>query len=198
MLADPDELEKYIRDYLASAPPDQHIRMMGTHTEKQYNSSSKKNESQKVVDFDISISLSSYLTRERGLWQTFVPQSDESAYRGSFRKTKAKGPRQDIETSESAGQTLQDWCRDYCNDKSTLKAFRVTRQVSGLDEAFLRHSLDHTVRSTHYHGHLDISFPIIEKHVDIYNDHWINRWRFGWQRYLFYLTFLVSISSCAI
>lgn len=126
------------------------------------------------------------------MWHTHVPGSDESAYRGSFRKTKAKGSRHDIEIADNDVPTLQDWCREFCNDKSTLKAFRVTREVQGLDMESLRQCLERTVRSTHYHGHLDVSFPIIEKNVDIYDDHWINRWRFGWQRWIFYLTFLVS------
>ena len=166
---------------------------MGTHTEKQYNHSSKKNEQKQVVDFDISFSMSSYLTREDGLWQAFTSDNSDSVYRGSFRKTKAKGYRQDIEIAEGDNPNLQDWCREYCGDKSALKAFRVTREVTGLEEDFIRQGLERTIRSTHYHGHLNISFPIIEKHVDIYHDHWINRWRVGWQRWIFYLTFLVSL-----
>ena len=193
-LSDPDELEKYVKNYLAMVPPDQRIRMMGTHQEKQYNHSNKKNEQKMVVDFDISISLNSYLSREQGLWSAYTVDNSNKVYRGSFRKTRAKGYRQDIEIAESEMPNLQDWCRAYCSDKSSLKVFRVTRNVAELETEYLRTNLEHIIRSTHYHGHLNISFPTEEKNVDIYNDHWISRWRVGWQRWIFYLTFLWLIT----
>ena len=191
-MSDPDELERYIRSYVAVVPPDQRIRIVGTHIEKQYNQSSKKTEQKQMVDFDISFSMSSYLTRERGFWQTFDAHNSDRTYRGSFRKTKAKGYRQDIEIADGENPTLQDWCREYCSDKSSLKAFRITRQVVGIQEQLMRQSFESITRSTHYHGHLNISFPLVEKNIDVYTDHWINRWRVGWQRWLFYVTFLVS------
>jgi hypothetical protein len=175
-LADPDELESYIQSYIAVVPPDQRIRIMGVHEETHYSDSKKKNEKKTVIDFDISFSLGSYLTRERGLWTPFVADNSDNVYRGSFRKAQAKGYRQDIEIAENGNPSLQDWCREYCSNKSTLKVFRVTRNVTDLETAYLHNSLERLVRSTHYHGHLDISFPIEEKNIDIYNDHWINRW----------------------
>lgn len=168
--------------------------MVGSHSEKQYNQQSKKTEQKTVIDFDVSLSLKSHLTRERGLWSAFTADNSSKAYRGSFYKTRAKGHRQDIELAEGENPTLQDWCREYCNNKSTLKAFRVTRSVEGLEMDFLRQSLERVIRATHYHGHVNIAFPIEEKNVDIYNDHWINRWRFGWQRWIFYVTFLWIIT----
>ena len=193
-LADPLVLEKYIKTYLSIIPPNQRVRMMGTHQETQYNASSKKNEKQTVVDFDISLSLDRYFRRDRGLWYTSVADNSDRVYRGSFRKSQAKGYRQDIEIADGENPTLWDWCHEYCNNKSALKAFRVTRSVAGLETDYLRQSLERFVRSTHYHGHLDISFPIEERNIDIYSDHWINRWRVGWQRWIFYLTFLWLIT----
>jgi len=163
---------------------------MGVHEETQYSHSSKKNEKKTVIDFDISFSLGSYLTRERGLWIPFAADNSDSVYRGSFRKTRAKGHRQDIEIAEGTNPSLQDWVRDFCSNKSALKVFRVTRNVTDLDKGYLQNSLERLVRSTHYRGRIDISFPIEEKHIDIYNDHWVNRWRVGWQRWIFHLTFL--------
>jgi hypothetical protein len=175
-LADPNELEKYMRSYVAVVPPNQCVRISGMHDEMQYNHSSKKNEKKTVTDFDISFSLSPYLTRDCSLWSTFTADNSDSVYRGSFRKTRAKGYRQDIEITESENPTLQDWCREFCGDKSALKVFRVVRTVDGLETDYLRNSLERLVRSTHYHGRLNISFPVEEKNIDIYNDHWINRW----------------------
>lgn len=146
------------------------------HDETQYNHSSKKNEKKTVIDFDIWLSLASYLTRERGLWMSYVADNSDNVYRGSFRQTRARGYRQDIEIAESRNPSLQDWCREYCSNKSTLKVFRVTRNVTDLETTYLHNSLERLVRSTHYHGRLDISFPIEEKNIDIYNDHWINKW----------------------
>lgn len=189
-LADPEQLESYVTRYLAAVPPRQLVRIMGTHQETRYNASSKKNEKETVVDFDISFSLASYLSQERGFRSAGPPDNSDSVYRGSFRKTRAKGYKHDIEVGENENPSLQDWCREYCNDKSALKIFRVTRNVMGLDTEYLLKFIEKFVRETHYHGHLNISFPIEEKNIDIYSDHWINRWRTGWQRWIFFVTFL--------
>lgn len=193
-LNDADELEDYVKKYLAVVPPNQLIRVIGTHQETHYNTSNKKNEKQDITDFDITFSLQSYLSREKGLWAAWTADNSDHVHRGSWRKTRAPGYRQDVEVGETEQQSLQDWCRDYCNNKSTLRVFRITRNIVSLDTEYLRKSIEGIIRSTHYHGHLHISFPIEEQHIDIYNPHWINEARLSWVRWLFYLSFLWLIT----
>ena len=191
-LNDPDELEKYVLNYLQVVPPNPLVRIVGTHQERKYDASTKKHKREKVTDFDIKFSLQHHLSRE--FWTASVVSNSEKAHRGSFRKTRAKGYKQDIELGEDATPSLQDWCRDFCCEKSKLKIFRVTRDVTGLETDFLRASIERLVRSTHYHGHVDISFPIEEKNVDIMTDYWVNKARISWIRWIFYLTFLWLIT----
>lgn len=189
-LDDPDKLEMYIKNYVAVVPPRSRIRLVGSHQETRYNSSSKKNEEHRVTDFDISFSLDSYFTRERGFWSASAAENGDNVHRGSFRKTRAEGYRGDIEIADSEISSLQDWCRDFCNNKSALKVFRIKREIAGFETEYLRNNLNSLIRSTQYRGHLDISFPIEEKNIDIYSPHWVNKWRLSWIRWIFYLTFL--------
>lgn len=189
-LTDPDELQKYIEDYIRIIPPRPLVRIVGTHHETRYDASRKKHEKQRVVDFDISFNLSHHLKREGQFWAASAVDNSDIAYRGSFRMTRAPGYARDLEVGHHANPSLQDWCREYCASTSYLKVFRITRQLDGFTSAHIRTRVEHLVKSTHYHGHLDVSFPLEEQHVDIYNPHWVNRARIGWVRFLFYFTFL--------
>lgn len=193
-LTDAIELENYIKDFVSVIPPNPLVRIVGTHQETRYNSTNKKREKQRVTDFDIAFSLQQYLTRGKGMWQTFTAENSEKTHRGSWRKSRAQGYSQDIEVGEGPEPSLTDVCRDYQNSKAMLKIFRIKRTLVDLDTTYLHKSIERAVRSTHYHGHLDISFPLEDKNVDIYSPHWINRARISWVRYLFYFTFLWIIT----
>ncbi|CAK3789044.1 Hypothetical predicted protein [Lecanosticta acicola] len=130
-----------------------------------------------------------------GKWvEDRVVTNGEQAYRGSFRKTRMKGYTQDIEVGEQETPDLKHWCQEFGEDRSWLKIFRVERRLLGLNEQEIREGLEDLVRSTHYRGHLDISFPVGDRNVDIYSPHWINRARISWVRWIFYLTFLWIIT----
>ncbi|RMZ33118.1 hypothetical protein D0859_02755 [Hortaea werneckii] len=202
-LNDANELLTYVRGYLAAVPPRPCVRITGWHFQKVERN--KKTETEKTVDFDMLFSLDRYLPQagasmnirgEAGKWWTQrVATNGEKCHRGSWRKTRAPGYRQDVEVGETAEPGLADWCRDFARSQAKLKIFRVTRDVLGLDQEDLRLRLQTVVRSTGYRGHIDVAFPIHEKHVDIYNPHWINRWRVTWWvRWLFFLTFLWIIT----
>jgi len=193
-LTDFVELDNYVTKYISRIPPNPLARIVGTHQETRYNASNKKHEKERVIDFDISFSMQQYLTRANGMWQTYTADNSDKVHRGSWRKTRAKGYRQDIEVGEGEMPDLHAWCRDYCSSKSSLKMFRIQRQLIGLDTGYLHNNIERLVRSTHYHGNLDISFPLEHKNIDIYSPHWINRARISWVRYLFYLTFLWIIT----
>ena len=193
-LNDADQLQDYVEKYLTTIPPNPLVRIVGTHQETHYNAKNKKDEKQTVTDFDFSFSLQSYLKRDPEFWVTLLADNGDRVHRGSFRKTRAKSYMRDIESAESGCLTLQDWCRDYSNSKFALKVFRVNREITGLGTDYLRPAIERLVRSTHYHAHVDISFPIEEKTVDIYSPHWVNKARLSWVRWFFYLTFLWLIT----
>ncbi|KAK4539653.1 hypothetical protein LTR36_010479 [Oleoguttula mirabilis] len=200
-LNDAAELYLYITTYLRLVPPKPAVRMRGWHYQTVHRK--EKKETERVVDFDIMLYLTAYLPTarpadelvvEEGGWRPRIAANSDCVHRGGWRKTRAEGYKQDIEVGSEPRPDLVHWCKDYCDSKATLKIFRVTRDVSGVDHDYLRAQIEPLIRSTNYRGHIDISFPIEEKHVDIYNPHIINKWRISWVRYIFYVTFLWLIT----
>lgn len=189
-LTDPEKLQKYIENYIRVVPPSPLVRIVGTHQETRYDATKKKHEKERVVDFDIAFNLQRYLTRTDGMWRTFLADNSDKEFRGGFRRTRAPGYTRDVEVGDATTPSLADWCREYCDAKSSLKVFRIERQLVGFHPEPIRTQLTRAVRATHYHGNVDISFPLEDKYIDIYSPHWINRARISWVRYLFYFTFL--------
>jgi hypothetical protein len=67
----------------------------------------------------------------------------------------------------------------------------MTRTVIGLDEDYLTEQLTSLIQNTNYRGHLKITYPIENPSVEVYSDHWVNRWRQNtWICLLFLVTFL--------
>ncbi|KAF2163165.1 hypothetical protein M409DRAFT_68760 [Zasmidium cellare ATCC 36951] len=191
-LLDARTLEGYIRTYLSLLPPRPVVRIQGWHwkTKKKDN----KKEQERVYDFDIVMSLQAYLPtsqrEEEGFWARNIATNGDKRHRGSVFKVRAKGYKQDIEVGTEEAPDLKAWCEDFCNSKSTLKVFRLSRNVTGMITSEISDRIVPLIRSTHYRGHIDITFPIADRHVDIYNPHWINSARISWVRWIFYLTFL--------
>ncbi|KAM0713735.1 hypothetical protein Q7P37_010697 [Cladosporium fusiforme] len=193
-LTDPDTLYGYIMDCLRVAPPRPLIEIHGWHEETVRRNNKKEKE--RVTDFRIHMPLEQYLSRafDADMWQDRVVSDSESAYRGSWRKTKAPGYKPGIQLTDEPQRTLQDWCENYCASPSKLKVMRINRKVQGLDFPFLQHRLESLVRAAHYRGNTDIRFRVDEQKVDIYSPHLINQWRTNWVRWIFYLTFLWIIT----
>ncbi|KXL46079.1 hypothetical protein M433DRAFT_153933 [Acidomyces richmondensis BFW] len=193
-LINPTALYNYVSDYLRMIPPRPSVRIHGYHYQTVYQNNKK--ETKTVNDFDIMLGLQRYLPcavatpAGMGAWSATTVENSESVHRGSWRKTRAKGFTQDIEVGTDGPPDLEYWCKEFCNSGSALKIFRVTRDVPGLDHEYLKIHITHLIRSTNYRGHIDISFPIEEKYVDIYSPHVVNKWRISWVRFLFYVSFL--------
>ncbi|KAF2144988.1 uncharacterized protein K452DRAFT_222073 [Aplosporella prunicola CBS 121167] len=192
----PECLFQYVDTVLARLPPRPVVQINGFHT--QTVRKGDKREKKHITDFDIMLNLRPYLLTNRqnltSKWskQTVVEPS-QKAFRGSFRKTVAKGHKGDLEVGNSydPDQLLMEGCEEYCKSPARLKIFRVSRTVSGLDEQAIRARIETLIRSTHYRGHIKIFFPLEERAVDIYSTHWIQRWRTTtYIRWIFYLTFL--------
>lgn len=193
-LIEPTALYKYISEYLRMVPPRPGVRIHGYHYQTVHQNNKK--ETKTVNDFDIMLSLQKYLPRSvetpagEGAWSATTVGNSERVHRGSWRRTRAQGSTQDIEVGNNAPPDLEHWCKEFCDSKSALKIFRVTRDVPGLDQEYLKAQITHIIRSTNYRGHIDISFPIEDKYIDVYSPHIVNKWRISWVRFLFYVSFL--------
>ncbi|KAK4495355.1 hypothetical protein PRZ48_013686 [Zasmidium cellare] len=195
-LLDVRTLDEYIRNYLSLLPPKPFVRIQGWHFETRKKDNKKEQE--RVYDFDIVFNMQAHLpTPQRaseGFWARNIATNGDKRHRGTVFKVRAKGYKQDIEVGEEDAPDLKAWCEDFCNSKSMLKVFRFTRNVEGMDTNQIREKIDSLVRSTHYRGHIDITFPVADRHIDIYNPHWINSARISWVRWIFYLSFLWIIT----
>ena len=193
-LNDPYELYTYIVDYMRGMAPRPIVRIEGWHHETVRRKDKKEQE--RVTDFDVSFSLQQYLSKayDADFWAERIVEDGDSAHRGGWRKTKAPGYKPGVQLTDEPQRTLQDWCEDYCVSPSRLKVFRINRPVHGIDEELLRSHLESAVRSTHYRGNTNITFRVDERAVDIYSPTLINKWRTGWVRWIFYLTFLWIIT----
>jgi hypothetical protein len=198
-LVHPAQLFDYVNDYLRLIKPQPQVRVQGWHWETRRRDN--KNQQERVQDFDIVLDMSRYLKARHQFsnshdaaediwWVPYTVDNGSKAHRGSWRKTRARGYTQDVEIGTDRKPELLDWCEDFCSNSSPLKIFRVSRQVTGLDTELIRVKLIEQIRQTHYRGHVDVSFPIADKNVDIYSPHWINRARITWIRWIFYLSFL--------
>jgi hypothetical protein len=193
-LTDPHELYTYITGYMRGVAPHPIVRIQGWHNETVRRKDKKEQE--RVTDFDVSFSFQQYLSKafDPYFWDERTIEDGDSAHRGGWRKTKAPGYKQGVQLTDEPQRTLQDWCEDYCASPSKLKVFRINRPVHGIEEKDLQANIERLIRSTHYRGTTNISFRVDEKAVDIYSPTLINKWRTGWVRWIFYLTFLWIIT----
>ncbi|KAF2724506.1 hypothetical protein K431DRAFT_217885 [Polychaeton citri CBS 116435] len=188
-LAGPEELYKYINDCLQHLPPTPRIHIRGSHTETRRRNDKK--ETHTVTDFAFSLSLGMYLGHGNDPeWRRArVATNGESTFRGSWRKTRAPGISQDLEVGGPEERDIQAWVEDYCSSPSKVKIFRVARTVTGMDEKYLKNAIEQAIRRTNYRGDVSVNVAVENRAVDIYSEHWVNKWRNGWQRWIFYLTF---------
>jgi hypothetical protein len=191
--SDPEYLEQGVGDF-AKVPPNPLIYIIGTHKEAVRNGDKK--EVKNITDFRIVLNMQEYLWRGRWEGEDATPMrlstvsNGEKTYRGSFMKKRAPGVKQDIEVGTES-PSLREWCHRYCASSSLLRTFRIRREVLGLDQVYLSKRIEGLIRSTGYRGHLNITFPVEDKNVDIYTQNRINQWRLKtWVCWIFYLTFL--------
>jgi len=192
----PDVLETHVRHW-AMQPPRQHVKVRGTH--RQTVEKDGKKEATTVTDFDVQIELTPYLFSDitnRVSWQTLrTVDNGEKTKRGTVFKCRAPGATQSIEVG-AAKPSLQEWCHMYCASHAGLKSFALRRTVVGLNEEKLRQKIESLVRGTNYRGHLEISFPVRDDLVEVYNDCRTNAWRLTrWIQLLcmFTLMFLFTV-----
>ncbi|KAL2133812.1 hypothetical protein VTI74DRAFT_1618 [Chaetomium olivicolor] len=188
---DPKLLESQIQRS-ATKPPRPYVRILGTHTKTV--SENGKRERKTVTDFDVSLELTPYLFSDatRGVsWRELrTVENNQKTRRGTILQKRAPGVKRDLEVSDTK-PTLAEWCHRYCASHAAVKSFVLERKVSGFGQEDLKQRLVALVRGTNYRGKVDITFPVKDTHVIIYNDCKVNRWRLtAWIAWLCYLTFL--------
>lgn len=189
---DPIYLEQGIRSF-AREPPIPLVYIMGTH--KETIRRGDKKETKDVTDFRIVMDLQRYLRHnfdpnDSSRMKLVTVENGEKTHRGTIMKNRAPGSKQDIEVGATKPE-LNEWCHRYCASPRMLRIFRLRRVVTGFDQDFLKNRIDGLIRSTNYRGHVNITFPVEDKNVDIYTSNRINEWRLKkWVCWIFYLTFL--------
>ncbi|KAG9252173.1 uncharacterized protein F5Z01DRAFT_235110 [Emericellopsis atlantica] len=195
---DPVFLKDHI-DRLAIIPPRPHVHIRGTHNSS-VRKADGKTERREIVDFDIHIELTHLLYEDI---HSRTPFSHEIVTAGNFEKvrrgtvctTRAPGFGGSGGAAEEGTPDVAEWCRRYCTAKNGLKSFGLERTVSGWDFDALQTKLEGLVRSTNYRGKLEISFPVQNGKVEIYNECRTNRWRLTkWIEMIFVLTLMFIFS----
>jgi len=174
---EPSFLKSHINTW-SQRPPRASVRLHGTHSQ-QVDKDGKK-ERQTVTDFDVKIELTPYLYSDiiNGVSMSSLrtAENTDEVRRGTVLRKRAPGATQHIEVG-SAKPTVQEWCHRYVASHATLKGFMLQRRVVGFDEEKVRQKLTALVRDTNYRGHLEVTFPMEDSIVQVFNDTRINRWR---------------------
>lgn len=174
---EPKFLERHVNLW-AQTPPRPFARLHGTHSQ-QVDKDGKK-ERQTVTDFDVKIELTPYLFSDPvnrvAMRELRTVDNTEKVHRGTILSKRAPGTAQNIEVG-AIKPTLEEWCHRYVACHATLKGFLLQRRVVGFDEEKVRQKLTALVRDTNYRGHLEVTFPMQDATVQVFNDARINRWR---------------------
>lgn len=177
--SDPDLLEARVRSW-AAIPPRPFVRVYGYHRERRSGRDGKK-ENKNITDFDVKVELTPYLFADatnRHAWSELrTVENGDKAKRGTIfprRAPKAKG---NIELGAVDKPNLTQWCHLYVASHSGLKSFSLRRRMVGFDQARVREQLEALVRRMNYKGHLQVSFPVQDHTVQVWNECRTNQWR---------------------
>lgn len=197
---EPEFLETHVRAW-AAVPPRPFVRVHGYHHESRRDRNNKL-ESKNVTDFDVKVELTPYLCPDGGATrgancELHTVENGEKAKRGGMFRTRAPGHRKGkksgsrIELGMVEKPNLTQWCHMYCASHSGLKVFQLKRRMSGFDEQRVRSHLEGMVRRTNYRGRLQITFPVQNERVEVWNEGRTNQWRLTkWIYTLFCLSML--------
>jgi hypothetical protein len=195
-LDSPDMMEEIVAQW-ARVAPIKLIQVVGTHTETRKDSNGKESKTQ-VTDFDVKMRLTEYLFTHpgRSAWaQLRTAQNEDKTYRGTVFKGRMPKPKHisdEERVVELPQPSLKEWCHLYCANPAALKNFMFVREVTNLDEEYLRNEIERLVRSTNYRGHLKITFPTQNAGVMLLSDHFVHRWRYvSWLIFLSVITLLI-------
>ncbi|CAM1511096.1 Fc.00g086090.m01.CDS01 [Cosmosporella sp. VM-42] len=139
----------------ATVPPKPQIHVRGSRGRK--------------VDFDIKLNLMNLLVpddeKQRIDYIRCVGEG-ELAYRG--------GVRPDM-LPEVGDGGLEEWCRRFVQDSSSIKSFALDRVVANLDTAWIEGQLRSLVASLNYRGVVDVRFVVTHSCVLVQNPDKVNQ-----------------------
>ncbi|KAI5302136.1 hypothetical protein KEM56_001000 [Ascosphaera pollenicola] len=198
--SNPSILRKAIEEQ-AKMPPVPFIHVRGSHIEKHYSNSTRRDRSEceasstTVVDFDFLIdtagmvlpTLSDALFRHQDLereafWKLDVVQDndDRNAYRGGRLKTRNRTCKRRARDQEQllGETTLEDWCFRYCSNKAKVKSYTFKREICGdWDKNVIVAEITALIRALDYQGDIDVLFETKHTQLTIYSPHLFNRLR---------------------
>lgn len=194
--ADPESLEKQVRAW-AATPPRPFVCIKGYHQEQHSNKDGKR-ETRRITDFDVRIELTPYFFPDgranRSKCELRTAENGDKTKRGTVLRKRAKDAKTNpghIELGMVEKPSLTQWCHMYCASHAGLKVFQLKRRLSGFDETRLREHLDGLVRRLNYRGNLQITFPVQDEEVEVWNDCRTNQWRLTkWIHLMFCVTML--------
>ncbi|ROW07743.1 hypothetical protein VMCG_03459 [Cytospora schulzeri] len=185
---DPDFFASRIRQ-LAALPPRPFVRVHGSHRER-HRASNGKDENRSITDFDVWVELTpqqwvdgAAAAAARLAWnEVHTVENGDRALRGTVFRHRAPGRAGrgtgNIELGMVAEKpSLTQWCHMYCASHAGLKKFVLRRKVLGFDQARVRDQIEAMVRRTNYRGRLDVSFPVRDETVEVWNQCRTNEWR---------------------
>lgn len=190
--SDPDLLETCVRGW-AAVPPRPFVRIYGYHREQRSGRDGKR-ENKNVTDFDVKVELTPYLYADatnRHAWSELrTVENGDKAKRGTVFPRRAPNATANIELGAVNKPNLTQWCHLYVASHSGLKSFSLRRRMVGFDQARMREQLEALIRRMNYRGHLQVSFPVQDHNVQVWNKCRTNQWRLT--RWIFVL-FCVSM-----
>ncbi|KAM5348517.1 hypothetical protein ACJ41O_008341 [Fusarium nematophilum] len=149
----PSALVSLIRSQ-ASVPPKPQIHVRGSRGRK--------------VDFDIKLNLMSLLVPEdekQRIDYIRCVSEGELAYRG--------GVKPDM-FPEVGDAGLEEWCRRFVQDTSSVKLFALDRVVANLDTGWIEGQLRSLVAALSYRGVVDVTFVVTHSRVVVQNPDKLN------------------------
>lgn len=180
---------------LANLPPRPFVHIHGSHSE--LRRSGDRDETVKVVDFDIEVELThllySDINRRQAIRELRTVDNRDWARRGTIfpKRAPGVGSSNGVHADEDGVPSMDEWCHRFCASRAGLKNMVFQRRVSGWDWDLLRNRLENLVRDANYRGNITIDFPVRNSRVEIYNVCRTNRWRLTrWICLLFYVSLL--------
>ncbi|KAJ4397364.1 hypothetical protein N0V93_001589 [Gnomoniopsis smithogilvyi] len=191
---DPEFLEQHVRAW-AATPPRPFVCIKGYHQEQRSNRDGKR-EAKHITDFDVKIELTPYFFPDgratRSNYELSTAENGDKTKRGTVFRKRANATDNSgrIELGMAEKPSLTQWCHMYCASHSGLKVFQLKRCLAGFDDERLRSHLDSLVRRLNYRGNVQITFPVQNEMVEVWNDCRTNQWRLTkW----IYVVFCVSM-----
>lgn len=169
--SDPERCQ-WLAEYEVEKAPKPMIRLIGSHMETRQRD--KKEEKERVTDFDINVPLHALL--ERSWKRSKTVESTQKTYRGGIAKRVDPRMNAHPEAAEMA-PSLKEWCHRFCASSASTKTFTISRNVTGIDQSLLTQQMTEVIRRTNYRGNINITYPVRYRRTVFMSDHWINRYR---------------------